>query len=130
MTQDTRFIARDTETGIIVATRVTVAASRAQRAIGLLGRDHLEPGEALWITPCNGVHTCFMRFSIDLLAMDRDGVVVDAVSDLRPWRIRLPKSGAYSVLELPAGTLPNPQTTLGHRIVIQGENQAFTPTRS
>ena len=112
------FVARDEQTGCVVADRVTVAARRVERAVGLLGRNHLEAGEALWITPCNGVHTWFMRFTIDVIAMDADGVVVDAVSSLKPWRMRLPKPGAYSVLELPAGTIENSQTQVGHRIRI------------
>jgi uncharacterized membrane protein (UPF0127 family) len=114
------FIARDVETGLIMANRVTVASRRLERAIGLLGRTHLEAGEALWITPCHGVHTWFMRFSIDVIAMDADGVIVDAVSMLKPWRMRLPRPGAVSVLELPAGTLLNASTKIGRRIEIQG----------
>jgi hypothetical protein len=121
-------VARDIETGRLIADRVTVATTHAQRAIGLLSRSHLEPGEALWISPCRGVHTCFMRFSIDILAMDKDGVVVDAVTMLKPWRFRLPKAGAYSVLELPAGTLLNAQTVIGHRSEIDGWNSALTPS--
>ena len=117
MTQ--HFVARDAENGTIVANRVTVASRRLDRAVGLLGRSHLEAGEALWITPCHGVHTWFMRFSIDIIAMDADGVVVDAVSTLKPWRMRLPKPGAYSVLELPAGTLLTSPVKVGDRIQIQ-----------
>ena len=113
------FIARDIETGLVVANRVTVASRRLERAVGLLGRNHLEPGEGLWITPCHGVHTWFMRFSIDVIAMDADGVIVDAVSMLKPWRVRLPRPGAVSVLELPAGTLLNAPTKIGRRIEIQ-----------
>jgi uncharacterized membrane protein (UPF0127 family) len=113
------FVARDAENGTIVANRVTVASRRLDRAVGLLGRSHLEAGEALWITPCHGVHTWFMRFSIDVIAMDADGVVVDAVSTLKPWRMRLPKPGAYSVLELPAGTLLTSPVKVGDRIQIQ-----------
>ena len=109
-------VARDVATGTIVANRVAVATSRRERAVGLLTRSHLEPGEGLWITPCRGVHTWFMRFSIDVLALDHDGVVVDAVSALKPWRMRLPKRGEHSVLELPAGTLANAGTKVGHRI--------------
>jgi uncharacterized membrane protein (UPF0127 family) len=120
MTHDRSFVARDIETGLVVADRVTVATTRAERAIGLLGRNHLEPGEGLWIAPCHGVHTWFMRFSIDILAMDKDGVVVDAVSMLKPWRMRLPRPGAVTVLELPAGTLLDARNKLGHRIAIQG----------
>jgi uncharacterized protein len=117
MTQ--RFVARDAENGTIIANRVTVASRRLDRAVGLLGRSQLEAGEALWITPCHGVHTWFMRFSIDIIAMDADGVVVDAVSTLKPWRMRLPKPGAYSVLELPAGTLLTTPVKVGDRIQIQ-----------
>jgi uncharacterized protein len=113
------YIARDLETGHIVADRVTVASRRLDRAVGLLGRSHLDAGEALWITPCHGVHTWFMRFSIDVIALNAEGVVVDAVSVLKPWRMRLPKPGAVSVLELPAGTLLNTPTRIGHRIQIQ-----------
>jgi uncharacterized protein len=121
------FVACDVETGLIMANRVTIASRRLDRAIGLLGRTRLEAGEALWITPCHGVHTWFMRFSIDVVAMDADGVIVDAVSMLKPWRMRLPKPGARSVLELPAGTLLNARTKIGHRIRIQEWNSAFAP---
>lgn len=117
MTQ--HFVARNVETGGVLADRVTVAARRLERAIGLLGHSRLEAGEALWIKPCNGVHTWFMRFSIDVIAMDANGVIVDAVSALKPWRMRLPRPGAYSVLELPAGTLLGAPTKIGQRISIQ-----------
>ena len=119
MSRNQTFFARDTDTGLVVADRVTIAATRADRRRGLLGRSRLEPGEALLIAPCNGVHMFFMRFSIDMLALDRNGVVVDAVSELKPWRIRLPRRGSYSVLELTAGTLVKTQTKIGHRIIIE-----------
>ena len=118
MSNNQTFVARDTDTGLVVADRVTVATTRSERRRGLLGRSHLEPGEALLIAPCNGVHMFFMRFAIDMLALDKNGVVVDAVSELKPWRIRLPRHGSYSVLELPAGTLVKTQTKIGHRIDI------------
>ena len=121
------FIARDLETGLVFAHRVTIASTRFQRAIGLLGRTSLEAGEGLWITPCHGVHTWFMRFSIDVLAMDAHGVVVDAISTLKPWRMRLPKPGASTVLELPAGTLLEAPSTMGHRIQIEPSTSAYAP---
>ena len=122
MTQ--HFVARDIESGLIVANRVTVASRRLERAVGLLGRSHLEAGEGLLITPCHGVHTWFMRFTIDVVAMDVDGTIVDAVSSLKPWRMRLPRSGAHSVLELPAGTLLAAHVKVGHRLQIEGWNSA------
>jgi uncharacterized membrane protein (UPF0127 family) len=115
----TRLIARNIDTGQIVATRVAVASSRIDRAVGLLTRSSLAPGEALFITPCRGVHTWGMRFTIDVLALDEGGVVVDAVPALGPWRIRLPRRGAINVLELPEGSLARTNTKLGHRIDLQ-----------
>ena len=119
MSNEKTFFARDLQTGAILAEHVTVASKRIDRAVGLLGRSHLDAGEALWITPCRGVHTWFMRFPIDVLAMDANGVVVDVVSAMGPWRMRLPKPGSESVLEFAAGTLNNMQLKVGHQIRIE-----------
>jgi uncharacterized protein len=115
----TRLVARNLDTGTLVADRVTVATRKVDRAIGLLKYSNLAPGEGLLITPCRGVHTCGMRFTIDLVALDDTGTVVDAVQEMGPWRIRLPRRGAVSVLELPAGSLSRTHTERGHRIELQ-----------
>jgi uncharacterized membrane protein (UPF0127 family) len=111
--------ARNASLGTVLADRVGVAATRAARAVGLLSRSGLEPGEALWIVPSRGVHTWGMRFTIDVVALDEAGTVIDCVSNLRPWRVRLPRRGTAGVLELPAGTLAASGTSLGHRILIE-----------
>ena len=38
MKHEKNFVARDIDTGVIIANRVNVASTRAKRAIGLLGR--------------------------------------------------------------------------------------------
>ena len=109
-------IATDLDTGTVLATNVVVAATRATRAVGLMARENLDPGEALWIIPSRGVHTCWMRFSIDVIALDDKGIIIDRVVNLRPWRVRLPRRGTAGVLELRAGTLDAVGADLGHRI--------------
>ena len=69
-------VAKNTTTGAVIADAVAVADTRATRAVGLLSRSGLEPGEGLWIVPSRGVHTCGMRFSIDVIALD------EALTDL------------------------------------------------
>jgi len=118
-----RLVARNASLNTVIADRVGVAATHAERAVGLLTRSGLEPGEALWIVPSRGVHTWGMRFTIDVLALDEEGTVVDAVSNLRPWRMRLPRRGTAGVLELPAGTVEASQTSLGHRVVLEMVSQ-------
>jgi uncharacterized membrane protein (UPF0127 family) len=114
-----RLVARNASLNRVLADRVDVAATRATRAVGLLSRSGLEPGEALWIVPSRGVHTCGMRFTIDVLALDEAGTVIDCVSNLKPWRVRLPRRGTAGVLELPAGTLAASGTLLGHQVSLE-----------
>jgi uncharacterized membrane protein (UPF0127 family) len=114
-----RLVARNASVNRVLADRVDVAATRATRAVGLLSRSGLEPGEALWIVPSRGVHTWGMRFTIDVLALDEAGTVIDCVSNLKPWRVRLPRRGTAGVLELPAGTLAASGTLLGHQVSLE-----------
>ena len=114
-----RLVARNTSVNTVLAERVAVAATHASRAVGLLSRSGLAPGEALWIVPSRGVHTWGMRFAIDMLALDQEGRVIDCVSNLRPWRVRLPRRGTAGVLELAAGTVAASRTSLGHTIVLE-----------
>jgi len=55
----------------VLAHAVEVADTSAKRRTGLLKHEKLEPGEGLWIVPCESVHTFFMKFPIDLLYLDR-----------------------------------------------------------
>lgn len=114
-----RILARNVDSGEVVAARVAVSATRAERARGLLGRSHFEPDTGLWITPSRGVHTCGMRFTIDLIALDASGTVIDCVAGLRPWRVRLPRRHVVGVLELPEGSLQRTSTCLGHRLAFE-----------
>ena len=119
-----QFKARNANNGRLLADRVGIAATHVGRAIGLLTRRGLNAGEALWIVPSRGVHTCFMRFAIDVVAIDDEGRVIDMVSAMRPWRMRLPRAGGASVLELPAGTLDASATRLGDQVVFEIERES------
>ena len=118
-------IARNVDTGSVVADVVAVADTRTTRAVGLLNRTGFERGEGLWIVPSRGVHTCWMRFAIDIVALDERGVVIDHVANLKPWRIRFPRRGTAGVLELPVGTLTRSGTTLGHRIAFEPQPEGW-----
>ena len=91
-------------TGTAIATAAELAATRTSRRRGLLGRDGLDPGAALVLTPCCAIHTAFMRFAIDVVFVDRGGEVLRIVRDLRPWRAASALR-AHAVVELAAGRL-------------------------
>lgn len=88
-------------TGAVVATDVEIAATRATRRRGLLGRSGLDPQAALVLSPCFSVHTAFMKFPIDAVFVDREGVVRRVVT-LPAWRAAV-DVGARAVIELAAG---------------------------
>ena len=98
--------------GTVLATSLEIADSSRKRTKGLLGRDGLAPGEGLWIIPCESVHTFFMRFRIDLVYLDRKNRIRKVRSAVSPWRMSACLS-AYSVLELPAGTVRDTRTQAG-----------------
>ena len=98
-------IASNKTRGGVLAEKVELADTPWARAKGLLGRNGLSSGEALWIVPCAMVHTVCMRFPIDLLFLDRGQRVRRVVADLGPWRLSPWVPGAYSVLELAGGSL-------------------------
>jgi uncharacterized membrane protein (UPF0127 family) len=125
------FSARNANTGCVLAERVGIAATRRARAIGLLLRKTLPQGEGLWIVPSRGVHTCGMRYPIDVIALDGRGRVVDLVPEMKPWRIRLPRKGCLGVLELPSGTIEASRTRLGDAIVFEiAMERESTPIRT
>ncbi len=109
----------NTRTGKILATNVKVADTLFTRMKGLLGRKDLPQGEALWIKPCFSVHTFFMKFPIDVLFLDKENQVIAVLSDLKPNRLTKLYPTAFSVLELPTGTIDATDTALGDRIAMK-----------
>jgi uncharacterized protein len=103
-----------------LATELSVAATHWRRFRGLMGCNatRFRAGQGLWIVPSRGVHTFAMRFPIDVVYLDGDGVVVHLERDLKPWRVAPLRLRAASVLELPCSTLQSTLTTVGDKIEI------------
>jgi uncharacterized membrane protein (UPF0127 family) len=66
---------------------VEVADGRIERMRGLLGRTDLDADHALWLEPCNAVHTFGMRFPIDVVFIDRRGRVISVRRNVRRARM-------------------------------------------
>ena len=108
------------EDGAIVCEACSVAATFTSRLRGLLGRRGLAPGEGLLIRPASSVHTFFMRFAIDVVFLDRSGVVVKLASNVRPWRVALARGGR-DALELRAGEANLKGICLGDRLALRAD---------
>ncbi|MCH7811450.1 MAG: DUF192 domain-containing protein [Chloroflexi bacterium] len=110
---------RNVTQGTEVASEARTARSHWSRLVGLLGRGSLRPGEALLIEPCSSVHTAFMRFTIDVIYLDRAQRVVKVVPRLKPFRASGARNGAHAVLELPSGTIERTGTSVGDELAFE-----------
>ena len=90
-------------TGITVVERLAFAANFWTRFRGLQFRESLPPDEGLLIVPCRSIHTHWMRFAIDIVMLNRDGVVVECYPSVRPWRMLAGDLSVAYVLETAAG---------------------------
>ena len=82
-----------------VIRKVRKTTNFLERMRGLLGTKNLDNDEGLLIAPCSSVHTFGMRYSIDVLFLDKQFTntnshfhtkqfnIVKAVKSLKPWRM-------------------------------------------
>ena len=122
----TALVLRNQRTGAVVATDLEAAFERETRNKGVLGRTGLPDGRALVIAPCNGVHTFFMKFTIDVFFVAKDGTVLKVSRGLRPWRIELtPRS--FAVIELSDGAAARAVVRAGVRLSIEPASRPAGP---
>jgi hypothetical protein len=70
--------------------------------LGWQCRQRPSAGSGLLIVPCRSIHTCLVRFSLDLIGLDAHGRVASLHSTIRPWRAAWCPRSVHAVLELPA----------------------------
>jgi uncharacterized protein len=90
---------------VTIGSRIGLADTSLSRLFGLLGKRGLDPGSGILIRPSTGVHTFFMLFPIDVVALDRDLCVVSVWRRLRPFRMTTISLKIHSVLELAPGQI-------------------------
>jgi uncharacterized protein len=102
----------------VVCASCALADTMWTRLRGLMGRRELEPGEGVILRPSGSVHTCFMRFAIDIAFLDSELRVLAVSPGVRPWRLRLQR-GARAVLELPAGEADRVGIAPGDQLTVE-----------
>ncbi len=108
----------EVDTGRVIAERTVLAKRWWDRLRGLIGLRNFPPGSALVLDPCSAIHTFGMRFPIDVLFLDRRGVIRCTAKAVRPWRIGpVCRSGVLAV-ELPCGTIDRYGLRVGQRLAL------------
>lgn len=86
------------------ADAIEVAVSFVDRLLGMTARPPLTPDGALRILAfpsCRAVHTCFMRYPLDVAFIDGAGAVLVVHEGVAPWRF-ISHPAAAAVIERPS----------------------------
>ena len=65
------------------------ARSFKQRALGLIGRHSMDDADAIFFPRCNAIHMMFMRFPIDALFIDIQGMQVKSWNCLQGVQVTM-----------------------------------------
>ena len=96
-----------------IAQYVEIADTPLACMKGLLGRDSLPDGHGLVITGCQSIHMIGMTFFIDVIFVDKTGVVVGACEHIGPWQLSSVFFKANRAIEIPAGVIAKTNTKIG-----------------
>jgi uncharacterized membrane protein (UPF0127 family) len=102
----------------MLADRADIADTSLARKKGLLKHSGLAEGEGLWIVPCEGVHTFFMKFPIDVVFINKKRVVTKIRPNMVKSRLAL-SLRAHSTIELPVGTIEKSKTIVGDQLELE-----------
>lgn len=109
----------NTSKNTVLADNAELANTFFKRLIGLLNRKALNKGEALILAPSNCIHSFFMRFTIDVIFLDKAGKVIEVLPSFKPFRLSPIYFNSHSVIELPENTIKLTQTQPGDIIKIE-----------
>jgi uncharacterized membrane protein (UPF0127 family) len=105
----------NTRTSEVIAPRAILADNPFSRMRGFLGRRSLPAGEAIILKPASSIHTILMLFSIDVIFLDRDDVVLKVVHDLSTFRFSAAR-GARTVIEMRGRALSELDLRVGDKL--------------
>ena len=107
-------------THAMIADRARMATAFWSRVVGLIRWKDFQAGEAFMFPGCSSIHTCLMRYPIDVVFMatmppQTEGVICRLIPALRPYRLAWAIQ-ADTTIELPVGTIQRTHLQLGEHV--------------
>ncbi|SES16548.1 hypothetical protein SAMN04487944_12142 [Gracilibacillus ureilyticus] len=87
-----------------------------------MGTKSLSQNSGLHIKPCTSIHTFHMKYSIDIIYLNKNDEIVGLTEDLKPGKIGKKFTETQSVIELPSGTLKRTSLSVGNKVAFGGLN--------
>jgi len=94
---------------------IELAETFLSRLRGLMGRKNLKKGRGLLLEPCNSIHMLFMRFSIDVIYLDKEFCIKKIARNVLPWIGMSFCFGAHGALEMASGEAERLKLAVGQQ---------------
>ncbi len=108
--------AKITYQGKIISQNIKIASGFVDNLCGFMFRSRPQDDYGI-IFETSSIHTCFMRFDLDVIFLDRSDTVVKIIRAMPPWRFTKYYFRAKRVIELPGGLCP-PELKVGDRLEV------------
>ena len=95
-----------------IYSEVVIAGSFYKRLRGLTFFPNPSVDTAFFIPKCSSIHTFFMRFSLDVIFLDRENRIKKLCPFIKPFRFT-GSLGSYSAVELTLGSIERLSLTCG-----------------
>ena len=114
---------RNASNGRIICRNELMARGFFQRLTGMLTRKFSGKLDGIVFENCNTIHTFGMRFSLDVLFVDRNNVIIKIQKNMAPWKTASAGIKKCTAIELPAGTADMVMCKTGDIIEFNDEKQ-------
>ena len=103
--------------GTMISSKAKIATSFGLRLKGLMFDRSLDESQALIFYNAPAIHTCFMRFAIDIVFLDKENRVIRICEAIKPWKMVFCPSSKL-VIELPANRASRRSLKIGDKLDI------------
>jgi uncharacterized protein len=93
------------------------------RLRGLLGRSYLDADAGMFFDMCTSIHTFFMKFSIDVVFVDKNSRVVKTFKSVKPGRLIWPILTARAVYEFAEGAIARGRIEVGDELHFEAKGK-------
>lgn len=111
------------KTSSVLFARSKVANTFMARLLGLMLKRPITKDEALIFYRANSIHTCFMRFPIDIIFLDKNFTVLKIYMAVKPFRSVFCKD-AFCTIECLGGSASEKGLNINDRIKIEEQPDA------
>lgn len=103
---------------LLLFENIKIADNFFLRFKGLMGETQLKNYSGLLISPCNQIHTFFMKMNIDVIFIDKDMQIVKTIQNAQKSKIYPAVKKSAAVLELEPGIIKKYGLNVGDNIKV------------